>query len=59
MATKAKAPAAAEEPTVALVAVEPIRYDGLDYAPGEAFDAHETAAAALIASGAATAESAS
>jgi hypothetical protein len=58
MATKAKKPAESEEPTVALVAVEPIRHDGVDYAPGDSLIAGELAAAALIASGAASADSA-
>ncbi len=52
MATKKTS---AAEPTVTLRALEPIRHDGDDYAPGDTLVAGETAAAALIAAGAATA----
>ncbi len=36
-----------------LEAIEPIRHDGVDVAPGDAFAASEADAAALVASGAA------
>lgn len=53
---KAKPVTQAEEVAeVALEAIEPIRHDGDDYAPGAAFTAAPEAAAALIASGAAKA----
>lgn len=48
----AKAPASKGEPA-ALVAIEPIRLDGVDVAPGEAFDAAPDVATTLLASGAA------
>lgn len=38
---------------VSLVAVEPIRIDGVDVAPGEAFEAKPADAEALLTSGAA------
>jgi len=40
--------------TVILEAIEPIRNDGVDVAPGETFEASQGAAKALLASGAAT-----
>jgi len=40
---------------VSLVAVEPIRIDGVEVAPGEAFEAGPADAEALLASGAAKA----
>ena len=41
---------------VKLRAIEPIRHDGDDVAPGKTFNASPEAAAALVASGAAEAE---
>ena len=52
---KKPAPAATDEESVALVASEPIRHDGVDVAPGEPFAASPAAAEALIAAGAAKA----
>jgi hypothetical protein len=49
---KLKADAPAVE-TVALVAVEPIRLDGSDVAPGDEFSASASVAAVLTESGAA------
>ncbi len=53
MAAKPKSAAPADE--VTLVAVEPIRHDGADVAPGETLTVSPEAAAALLASGAAKA----
>ncbi len=53
MAAKPKAAAPGDEGP--LVAVEPIRHDGADVAPGETFAVSAEAAAALIAAGAAKA----
>lgn len=55
MAKVGKTSAAGSEPTVTLRAIEPIRHDGDDYAPGDTLVAGETAATALILAGAATA----
>lgn len=51
MATKPKAAPADE---VSLVAVEPIRHDGADVAPGETFAVSPEDAESLVNSGAAT-----
>lgn len=53
MAAKPKAAAPAGD--VSLVAVEPIRHDGADVAPGETFAVSPEAAEALVNSGAAKA----
>ena len=53
MAAKPKQAAPADE--VSLVAVEPIRHDGADVAPGEALSVSPEAAEALVNSGAAKA----
>ena len=52
---KAKNTTVAQADMVSLVAVEPIRIDGADVAPGEAFEAKPADAEALLASGAAKA----
>jgi hypothetical protein len=49
--TKKKADAAAPMPTLQVRAIDPIRADGVDYAPGELFDIDEASAAALVAGG--------
>lgn len=54
MATKPKNSPATVADLVTLIAVEPIRIDGLDVAPGESFEARPQDAKALLASGAAT-----
>jgi hypothetical protein len=53
MAENIKPPVATK--AVKLRAIEPIRHDGDDVAPGETFSASPEAAAALVASGAAEA----
>lgn len=54
MAAKKTAPAAVPaEDLVPLRAVEPIRADGVDYAPGDEFELDAPAAENLLASGAA------
>lgn len=50
---KAKNTPVAAADMVSLVAVEPLRIDGTDVAPGEAFEAKPADAEALLASGAA------
>jgi len=50
---KAKNTPVAANEMVSLVAVEPIKIDGVDVAPGEAFEAKPADAEALLASGAA------
>lgn len=52
MAKAKNAPVAAAD-MVSLVAVEPVRVDGADVAPGEAFEAKPVDAEALLVSGAA------
>lgn len=52
---KNAAPDPVAKPTrLTLTAIEPIRIDGIDVAPGETFEALPEAAAALQAAGAAT-----
>lgn len=50
---KTKSAPAAPSDRVALVAIEPIKIDGVDVAPGEAFEAKPADAEALLAAGAA------
>jgi hypothetical protein len=54
MATRKTAPAAPPaEGLVQLLALEPVRADGVDYAPGDALELDAAAAKGLLASGAA------
>lgn len=53
MATSPKDPYARLKGLVQLRAVEPIRADGVDYAPGDALEVDASAAKGLLASGAA------
>jgi hypothetical protein len=53
MATTPKDPFAKLKGVVPLRAVEPVRADGVDYAPGEALELDAAAAKGLLASGAA------
>lgn len=56
MAKNPKTAPMVEEATQLLKAVEPIRCDGVDYAPGEVFEASMSTGEALVAGGAATPE---
>ena len=53
MATTAKDPFAKLKGVVQLRALEPVRADGVDYAPGDALELDAAAAKGLLASGAA------
>lgn len=53
MATKGKNPAAATAALVSIRALEPIRADGQDFAPGDEFDLAQADALALVEGGAA------